>query len=205
MGTRHLTMVQLGGEYKIAQYGQWDGYPSGQGRTVLDFLRKANLEKFAKRVAQTQWLTEEELKAGWVECGADPSSTWVNMAVSKKHSETYPERSRDTGAEILNLVYKSKEPMKLKNDISFASDSLFCEWAYVIDLDKKKLEVYKGFNESPLSRTEGDRFAAMPLEPKSSGTQYYPIRKKAEFDLENLPTLKDFLKLTEDEEEEEVS
>ena len=36
MGTRHLVAVIHKDEYKVAQYGQWDGYPSGQGDTVLD-------------------------------------------------------------------------------------------------------------------------------------------------------------------------
>ena len=27
MGTRNLTVVYLDGQYKVAQYGQWDGYP----------------------------------------------------------------------------------------------------------------------------------------------------------------------------------
>lgn len=31
MGTRNPTAVVLDGEYKLAQYGQWDGFPSGQG------------------------------------------------------------------------------------------------------------------------------------------------------------------------------
>lgn len=31
MGTRNLTAVYLDGQYKVAQYGQWDGYPEGQG------------------------------------------------------------------------------------------------------------------------------------------------------------------------------
>lgn len=39
MGTRNLTAVYLDGQYKVAQYGQWDGYPEGQGITVLTFLR----------------------------------------------------------------------------------------------------------------------------------------------------------------------
>ena len=40
MGTRNLTAVMIDGEYKVAQYGQWDGYPSGQGLTCLHFLRE---------------------------------------------------------------------------------------------------------------------------------------------------------------------
>lgn len=35
MGTRNLTAVYLDGQYKVAQYGQWDGYPEGQGITAL--------------------------------------------------------------------------------------------------------------------------------------------------------------------------
>lgn len=31
MGTRNLTAVYIDGEYKVAQYGQWDGYPEGPG------------------------------------------------------------------------------------------------------------------------------------------------------------------------------
>jgi len=31
MGTRHLICAKINNEYKLSQYGQWDGYPSGQG------------------------------------------------------------------------------------------------------------------------------------------------------------------------------
>jgi hypothetical protein len=38
MGTRHLIKVIYNKETKVAQYGQWDGYPDGQGLTILNFL-----------------------------------------------------------------------------------------------------------------------------------------------------------------------
>lgn len=37
MGTRNTLKVYLNDELKISQYGQWDGYPSGQGRDLLYF------------------------------------------------------------------------------------------------------------------------------------------------------------------------
>lgn len=40
MGTRNLTIViDKQGALKVAQYGQWDGYPSGQGAVVLEFAK----------------------------------------------------------------------------------------------------------------------------------------------------------------------
>jgi hypothetical protein len=39
----------------------------------------------------------------------------------------------------------------------FLSDSLFCEWAYIINLDKEVLEVYEGFQEEESdNRFKGD-------------------------------------------------
>ena len=39
MGTRSLTAVVLNGKYKVAQYAQYDGYPSGQGAEALEFVQ----------------------------------------------------------------------------------------------------------------------------------------------------------------------
>ncbi|KAF2194392.1 hypothetical protein K469DRAFT_773578, partial [Zopfia rhizophila CBS 207.26] len=37
-GTRHLICVFHKGRFVVAQYGQWDGYPEGQGVTLMKFL-----------------------------------------------------------------------------------------------------------------------------------------------------------------------
>lgn len=51
MGTRHLiAVIDRKGTLKVAQYGQWDGYPSGQGVDVLKFAKnKVLLDELEKR------------------------------------------------------------------------------------------------------------------------------------------------------------
>lgn len=59
MGTRHLISVVLDGEYKIAQYGQWDGYPSGQGQAIVDFLLdNFDREAFKRQLAKCRFLEQ---------------------------------------------------------------------------------------------------------------------------------------------------
>lgn len=173
MGTRHLTMVIESNETKIAQYGQWDGYISGQGVTILDFLSKCDLEKFKKKVKALRWLTSKEVD----KVNADPN--WV---------ENYPHLSRDAGGKILEMVYKKKITGLINNE-EFAADSLMCEWAYVIDLDKRTLEVYEGFQKMPVKQTE--RFAKYN---KKADGGYYPCKLKKKFSLDKLPTKEAFLK-----------
>jgi hypothetical protein len=174
MGTSHLIAVQLDGQYRIAQYGQWDGYPSGQGETVLDFLGNTfHRPTFEAKLRAASWITAEESEA-INELGEDWKLIW-------------PQLSRDLGAEILQMVQDHDPGIKLKNSISFAADSLFCEWGYVIDLDKNVLEVYKGFNQEPLDPSE--RFyGATTEDPFTNTEKYYPIRRVASYSLHSLPT-----------------
>lgn len=51
MGTRNLTCVVSNERYKVANYGQWDGYPSGLGISLLKFLNEdIDLNKFKEKV-----------------------------------------------------------------------------------------------------------------------------------------------------------
>ena len=61
MGTRNLTCVYKNGEYRVAQYGQWDGYPEGQGVTILEFLHRVNINEFRNAIDKCTWITEDEI------------------------------------------------------------------------------------------------------------------------------------------------
>ena len=193
MGTRNLTAVVYEGKYVIAQYGQWDGYPEGQGETARKFLRETFLRPlFLARLKETRWITPEEIEAGYKAAGHD-GSDFVNMEVSARFHKQFPYMTRDHGAEILRLVQESTGPILVKDSSDFARDSLFCEWAYVIDLDKNTFEVYRGFNHEP--PPAGERFACLePREKSRDGTPYYPVKHVITFQLDAIPTNDEFLK-----------
>ena len=157
MGTRHLIAVYKDGQPKIAQYGQWDGYPTGQGYGVFLFLTELmsspnKLPAFTEKVSELTFHTEESylaiLKEYWEKDG-DGFCLSYGSPEKAYWDEHMRHLSRDAGSDILQIVMDSKVPLVLQNNIDFAGDGLFCEWAYVIDLDSERFEVYMGGSKSP--------------------------------------------------------
>lgn len=153
MGTRHLICVVTDGEFKVAQYGQWDGYLDGHGIQIAKFIKKTDMEEFKRRVEQIQLLD-----------GSD-----IEKIYTKDYLNDDPVFSRNTGSRILTQIM-NRPIQYLVNNLDFANDSLFCEWCYIIDLDEKLLEIYEGFNKEPLC--DDARFYCET--PNKSG--YYPVK-----------------------------
>lgn len=193
MGTRNLTAVFIDGEYKIAQYGQWDGYPGGQGITCLKFLRdKMDEEKFKSALRELDWINREELDKMWADAGAE--NGMISLEKAKVFESKHPEFSRDTAAEILELVQNGFVGKKMQNEIAFAADGLSCEWAWVVDFDKRTFEAYQGFSHTPT--TKDDRFYFLREREKNG---YTAVKIVKSWSLDNLPTNEDFLKEFEEE------
>lgn len=172
MGTRHLIVVTSKNKVKVAQYGQFDGYPSGQGADILNFILSVDLSEFKNKVDSLSFYTEKE--------------------VDKLDPEKNPEISRTTSSEILNLIYDGKVT-KVYNNETFAADGLFCEYCYVLDLDTYKLEVYTG---SKINLTPDDRFYHL-MGSVEKGSEYKPVKKVIEFDMKNPPKVSKFIEETE--------
>jgi len=184
MGTRNLTAVVLEGRFRIAQYGQWDGHPEGQGATALAFLHSMDRSVFEAKLRAARFATQADCDRINAELSAQKIGDNLLAAGGK-----YQQISRDRGATILQIVQDAEPGIVLLDRHAFAADSLFCEWAYVIDLDQNTFEVYKGFNRAPLPA--GERFQDAKSSDASEG--YFPVKHVRTFDLAALPDEAEFL------------
>ena len=187
MGTRSLTVVIYRETVKIAQYGQWDGYPGISGCTLLNFLKsKLSVERLEKILPKTRFQNEIKTK----------QRNRLFKASDNKPVSTLKDVTRNIslhdyaiGVNILNELLRHEEfrEIVLFNSYKFASDSFWCEWAYVIDFDNNVFEVYKGDNHSPLSNSE--RFFSL----QNTASDCYPVKLVLSYNLSELPSDEEFL------------
>lgn len=84
--------------------------------------------------------------------------------------------------ELYKKMGKTGQKMRVTNDISFIRDSLYCEYAYLVNLDSRELEFWKGFQDTP---TPDNRYGT------SENDGYYPCKLVATFPFDkirNTPT-----------------
>ena len=203
MGTRNLTMViNQEGTTKVAQYGQWDGYPSGQGITILNFLSKdGNQELLQKTLSKVRFLDSEGVDKEFIESYNKNAPEWSSdpdKRTDKQIAWWQKYQHRNIAGEILeNIINSTDEEIILTDKSNFGKDSLFCEYAYVVDFSKGTYEVYEGFNKEELLETE--RFYGK----KEDEDEYYGCKLLKTYKLSELPTKEVFLNETELVEEED--
>ena len=140
MGTRGLTKVIKNGETVVAQYGQWDHYPSGQGVTAFYAVQRPDvIERLSAKVdTLCYYPSQEEREEMWKPyMGGASQEGWVTFEEGKSFGDKYPSMTRDTGAEILYVIADSEERVPLFLDIDFEQDELFCEGVYTVNLDNQ--------------------------------------------------------------------
>ncbi len=161
--------VVIDGEVKAA-YNHSDSYPDWLGIDVLDALRNRSITQMRRQAKKIRFVT-----------GAP---TPEDMEALKAYSDKGVSTGEDWYSTLRNLqgdLLGTLEAGIMEDYASFALDSLFCEWGYLVNLDDGALEIYKGFQSS--HHADG-RFAS-----DTENRGYYPIRLVASLDIKGeIPT-----------------
>lgn len=115
MSTRGLIGFVHQGEVR-AKYNHFDSYPEELGQNIVDFCNTLSKKEWAN-------FTEQYMQIEWGEQEVTDSL------------DTYE------GASILPVIQAGKVA-SLYDEKDFAEDTLFCEYAYLLNLDSKELEMY---------------------------------------------------------------
>lgn len=120
MGTRHRqAVITKSGESKIWQYGQWDGYPSGQGVDILEYLREGDLKKYQKNLEVIPLINDDQIDR------VNLDSNWT---------KNYPYLSRDCGSKIHKMIEDGT--VQFVKHIDEDEARKWCEGFYTIDFQK---------------------------------------------------------------------
>lgn len=150
MGTRGAYGFIIDGTTKVS-YNHSDSYPEWLGQRVLEALSGHTLEGLKARARAIRLVPDTE-KNYW--------------------------RLRDFQGDMAALL--DGRCQEMIDNSEFLADSLFCEWAYLVNLDTEELEVYRGFNENP---NAPGRYAALRV-PDS---RFYGVALVQTFPLDELP------------------
>ena len=141
MSTRGLTGFRLNGTLK-AMYNHSDSYPEHLGQQVVEFCRLVDWSNpiIKERVANVK-LVQQDAKpsnkkvlkyAKYADLSGDGAlflGDWYSLLHGLQ------------GVGILNQVIRGKVK-HMTDDGDFLVDGVFCEWAYIINLDEETLEVW---------------------------------------------------------------
>ena len=166
MGTRNVTIIKLNNEPVVVKYTQWDGYPTGTGLALCDFIKNhMDLRTLKSKVKKCYPISEdkadeifedyqqkrEKLEKTMREVGLDRSFNGVYYKAGRElQRNLVPTITRDTnGADVLLAIQKSEDGLPLcgnEGNLKYATGeddfSFGCEYCYEVDLDNKVLSVY---------------------------------------------------------------
>ncbi|KAI0085018.1 hypothetical protein BDY19DRAFT_967623 [Irpex rosettiformis] len=145
MGTRGLLGYIIHGKHR-GTYVHFDSYPQGLGTDIASFLAmltEADRVRFIERLNKIKWVAHDD---------PIPPETMEEYKAAGYHLST---PTYDEEREVLNwdmLLWgvqgtKMFQPIlegKLRHMLDsteFATDALFCEWAYWVDFENERMEV----------------------------------------------------------------
>jgi hypothetical protein len=177
MGTRGAIGFRQNGELKVS-YNHYDSYPDGLGEDFLNFAKSwcvdpITLATVKENVAKVKLVDGRENPT---EKEAEEFSHWYNENVSTG-KDWYSLLREAQGIDGIEAI-ASGDLFVMTDDKGFLRDSLFCEYAYIIDLDKDTANFYEGFNKHQ-PKTEFGITSGLDSSDGKKVDGYYPVRTVA--------------------------
>lgn len=172
MGTRGLVGIVVD-KKKKTMYNHFDSYPDCLGNAVVKFVKTVSDEsgwktfkQASKKLKMVKKATPKLIEKYKEFCNTDVSTN--------SNTDLYCLFRNLQGAPFLEHIYNGTLEHYI-NDSGFLKDSLFCEYAYLINLDTMKLDCYEGYQKAT------GKF-------NKDGSQKYKMCKKvASYSLKNVP------------------
>jgi len=142
MSTRGYIGIKKKGQLK-GMYNHWDSYPSGLGKNLVETINKIKVDDRLKVLNDTFdyiELVDESGKPNEEQIAKCIKAKVCDLDVSNRSYEDWYCLVREAQGNL--QIYIDKTIPYMLNGNDFINDSLFCEWAYIINLDTNKFEVY---------------------------------------------------------------
>lgn len=146
MGTRGAYGYILDGK-TVATYNHFDSYPEHLGHEVIAATRKAlkrGVASIRQALTQTK-VIDTDVPPTPDQIDACHKAKLVDLSVSSQEDTDWYCLLRNAQGDVDGLL--SGRIPYISNSKDFLQDSLFCEYAYLLNLDDNTLEVYAGFNQ----------------------------------------------------------
>lgn len=167
MGNRGAYGFRINDEDKVT-YNHWDSHPRWLGRNVLDYVESTPIDRM-REVARDIVLVDQASK---------PS---LELVERYRHYAdlNVSEQKLDDWYCLLRIAQGEMHPYNrdlghMIDGNGFLADSLLCQWAYIVNLDNEKLEVYRGLNRDPHA---AGRYSSLALH-NNFGYQGVALRKE---------------------------
>lgn len=167
MSTRGLFGFRKGETVK-AVYNHFDSYVDGLGQDFADFL-KLNSQKEISDFFDKIIIINPEKKPTLKQKEYCKMHGWYDGSVSEQNDDDWHCLLRYLqGPEEYTKAIRGNYKIYIQNEINFIKDSLFCEYAYIYNIDDDALEFYIGFQKKPQEDN--------PFGTQSDGHGYYPCK-----------------------------
>lgn len=168
-GIRGITGREDGKE-EIGIFHRHDSYPTYLGGKLIGSLIVYDLDSFREFANGVKIVKESDF-----DCFGSLKEAVMNSVYLAQ---------QDLFKSFTALYMGKQGNLVVFDEFDFIYDSLWCEWAYMINLETQCLEIYRGFNTDP---NEAGSYASKKAEDSS---KYYGCRLLYEIPIERIKLIK---------------